>query len=99
MAIEQVLGFASSRAEAHELEAAAFEAEVERGRDIFESSCALKYHLGCADAFREVGEKLEELLSPVDPDAGQPRSLRHDVAASLLKLTEPRFEANPPKPR
>ena len=46
----------------HDEEAVAFTAEFERGRDVFDSACAAKFHEGAAEALREILETLTEVM-------------------------------------
>lgn len=64
MNITQIAEDVTERILEHEAEARAFEAEVERGRDMFDSACAAKFHEGCCEALRELLDTLEELIEP-----------------------------------
>ena len=58
----------------HDEEAAAFMLEVDRGREIFDSACAAKFHEGAAEAIRENLETLTEVAfepSRVTPSQSQ----------------------------
>ena len=63
MTITQIAEDVTERILEHEAEARAFEAEVDRGRDMFESASA-KCHEGCCEALRELLDTLEELIEP-----------------------------------
>jgi hypothetical protein len=64
MELGQLVERLSAKVEIHDSESAAFAQEVERGRDLFESEGARKYHDGCADALRETLDLLSTLYVP-----------------------------------
>lgn len=61
MEVGQLISQFTSRIAVHEQESAAFAEEVERGRDVLESSNGQKYHDGCADTLRETVMALKQL--------------------------------------
>lgn len=70
MTITRIAEEVTERIIEHEAEALAFEAEAERGRDLFESTCAAKFHEGCCEALRELLDVLEELVEvPLEPQS------------------------------
>jgi hypothetical protein len=61
MNLEQYVDWICRNVASCEAEVCAFEAEVERGRDAFESTCAIKYYQGRIDALVESLEVVRTL--------------------------------------
>ena len=79
MTITQIAEEVTERILEHEAEARAYEAEMERGRDLFESSCAARFHEGCCEALRELLDVLEDLVEV----PGEPESSADSVPGNL----------------
>ena len=61
MNLTQLVEVLAQNALVHDREAAAFEQQVERGNDVFESTFAQKYHEGCTDTYRAVAAALHRM--------------------------------------
>lgn len=79
MELNQIISTVQSKMSEHGREFEAFEAEAERGQDLFESWCGMKYHQGQADAFREI---LELLGEPVCADENSHTPDRREEGSS-----------------
>lgn len=62
MTLKTLIETLSTRLESSEAESRAYEAEIERGRDVFENNRAMGYFDGHAAALREVLEEIEDLI-------------------------------------
>ncbi len=77
MNLNELVGKLMHEVAIHDEEAAAFTMEVDRGRDIFDSACAAKFHEGAAEAIREILETLTEVaIEPSRVAASQTQSLQ-----------------------